>query len=150
MLVLVTACANPGGPAPAGSSSAKPPAAAKKQVGNPDERTLTGAEIKKRFSGHTVRGRHERHGYEFESYYDEGGTFRSYQGGGKTPRKAKWWTRGNDICIRWEDQNPPGDLCRKMVVSAKGKYRKLKLTHDGRTIPIVTFESFEKGNPKKL
>ncbi len=109
-----------------------------------DERQLRGDEIRELFAAKTVEGRHEVHGYTFRSYYEPTGTFRSYQNGAKTPRKARWWLVGDDICIRWEDE--PEDLCRIIVTDDDGRYRKVKVLPDGRHKVVVTFSSFTPGN----
>jgi hypothetical protein len=111
-------------------------------------RVLSGAEITSLFAGKTVRGEHDKRGYSFRSYYQADGVFRSYQGGKKTPRIGKWWTRGNRICVRWRDGSR--DWCRNMVTDGKGRYWKVLIKGSGKRIPIVTFRSFAAGNPDKL
>lgn len=112
------------------------------------ERDLAGAEIQVLFSGHTVEGHHDVHGYDFRSYYEPTGTFRSYQNGAPTPRTARWWIAGDDICIRWDDEGE--DLCRAMVVDRGGTYRKVKVLPGGERKIVVTFKSFTPGNPGRL
>jgi hypothetical protein len=112
-----------------------------------DERFLTGPEIQTLFAGKTVTGRHEIHGYSFKSYYEPAGRYRSYQNDSKTPRRAKWWVAGDDICVRWDDT--PEDLCRKMVIDAQRRYKKVLLVRGSQKL-VVTFHSFTPGNPDKL
>jgi len=109
---------------------------------------LTGAEITELFAGKTVEGHHERKHYDFKSYYEPDGELRSYQGPDKKLHKAKWQVKGDDICITWQDD--PEELCRKMVKGADGSYRKEKVKRNGSRLVVVTFKSFQKGNPDKL
>lgn len=111
---------------------------------------LSGKEIKQLFRGKTVKGQHHVHGYSFKSYYDPGGTFRSHQSDKSEPRKARWWVKGNDICVHWDDETPPGDLCRKIIRTDTGVYVKIKPRKDGDRVDIVTFDSFTPGNPENL
>lgn len=115
-------------------------------------RTLSGDEVRKLFAGKTVQGYHEKRNYAFTSYYEPDGTFRSYQGGSKTPRHAKWSVSDNgDICVYWQDTKE--NLCRKMVTDDRGNYWKVlfKKTRKGtKRILIVTFKSFAEGNPNNL
>ena len=111
-------------------------------------RNLQGSEIKTLFSGKTVKGRHDKRGYAFKSFYETDGTFRSYQGGAKEPRKAKWRVSGDQICVTWEDTNE--DLCRTMVTDDKGSYWKVKVKRNGAHVRVVTFDSFSDGNSEKL
>lgn len=113
-------------------------------VGCSDDQALTGDQIQTLFSGKTVTGHHEVHDYDFESYYDADGTFRSYQDATGRPKRAKWWVASNDMCIQWETQSQP--LCRP-IVSRGNTYRKV-VKPNGKL--IVTFESFQPGNPKSL
>jgi hypothetical protein len=110
-------------------------------------RQLSGPEITELFAGKTVEGHHEIHGYDFRSYYEPTGTYRSHQSGKSAARSAKWWVRGDEICVRWDDT--PEDLCRRMFVDTGGVYRKVKLAGEKRVI-VVTFKSFSPGNPGKL
>lgn len=112
-------------------------------------RKLTGPEIQGLFAGKTVTGYHEKHGYSFESYYESTGTFRSYQGGSKTPRHGKWSVEnGDNICVLWLDTSER--LCRHMVTDDKGRYWKVLFKPGGTRVLIVTFHSFEPGNTKGL
>lgn len=115
---------------------------------------MGGDEIRTLFSGKTVRGHHERFGYDFRSFYepaqgDAGGRFRSHQSDKAQVRAARWWIVEDWICIRWDDR--PTDLCRNMVDTgaSQGRYRKVEIDGDRRAI-VVTFESFEEGNPQGL
>ena len=99
------------------------------------------------FSGKTVKGHHDLHGYDFRSYYEPSGTFRSHQSDKPTARGAKWWVAGDDICIRWDDT--PEDLCRRMFVDGAGVHRKVLVTGSEKRI-VVTFESFVPGNAESL
>jgi hypothetical protein len=110
-------------------------------------RPLSGSEITPLFAGKTVEGHHEIHGYDFRSYYEPGGTYRSHQSDKSAPRSAKWWVKGDEICVRWDDT--PEDLCRRMFVDASGVYRKVRVTGDRRQV-VVTFKSFSPGNPNEL
>lgn len=111
-------------------------------------RVMRASEIKALFAGKTVRGSHDKRGYEFRSFYQANGVFRSYQGDKKTPRVGKWWTAGDKICIRWRDGSR--DWCRNMVTDERGRYWKVLIKGSSKRIPIVTFRSFERGNPDKL
>ena len=115
-------------------------------------RTLSGDEVRRLFAGKTVQGYHEKRNYAFISYYEPDGTFRSYQGGSKTPRHGNWSVSDNgDICVYWQDTNE--NLCRKMVTDNRGNYWKVlfKKTRKGtKRILIVTFKSFTEGNPNNL
>ena len=113
-----------------------------------ETRNLSGQEAKMLFSNQTVSGYHEKHGYSFVSYYDPSGTFRSYQNGSKTPKIGKWWVTDAQICIRWEIEGK--DLCRNMVTDQKQQYWKYLIKSNGARIKLVTFHSFETGNPKNL
>jgi hypothetical protein len=110
-------------------------------------RALAGAEIRELFAEKTVEGHHEIHGYDFESYYEATGTYRSHQSDKSAPRSAKWWVQGDEICVSWEDT--PEDLCRRMFVDDRGVYRKVKVSGDERTV-VVTFKSFTPGNVHHL
>ena len=110
--------------------------------------TLSGAEITELFAGKTVSGRHLRRGYSFTSYYEPGGTYRSYQNGASTPREANWYVTGDEICITW--MNPyEGPLCRHMVRERDGSYTKVLKKHR-KWIDIGDFHSFQAGNPQNL
>jgi len=110
-------------------------------------RQLTGAEIQTLFSGKTVEGHHEVDGYDFKSFYEPTGVYRSHQSDKKAPRPAKWWVSGDDICIRWDDT--PEDLCRRMFVDSSGKYRKVLVNARVKKV-VVTFKSFTPGNTQNL
>ena len=111
-----------------------------------DGRRLTGPEIEALFADRTVEGHHEVWGYDFRSYYDPGGTFRSHQSDKDAPRDARWWVAGDGICIEWADD--PGPLCRIML-EKDGTYRKVR--HDETvTKTVVTFVRFTPGNPEGL
>ena len=116
------------------------------------KRTLSANEVRKLFAGKTVEGYHEKRNYAFTSYYEPDGTFRSYQGGSKTPRHGKWSVNGNgDICVYWQDTRE--NLRRKMVTDDKGNYWKVlfkKTPRGTKRILIVTFKSFVEGNPNNL
>ena len=111
-------------------------------------RTLSGEEAQALFSDKTVSGKHEKHGYSFISYYEPTGTFRSYQDGSKTPQLGKWWIRNDTICIRWQEEKE--DLCRHMMTDDNNKYWKYLIKNNGKQVKIVTFNSFEPGNPNNL
>lgn len=112
-------------------------------------RTLTGDEIRRQFSNKTLRGTHHRRGYTFHSYWDADGTFRSYQGGSKTPRNGRWWLEGGDqICIEWQDTGER--FCRNIVVDDEGNYHKELIKGNGRHIRLVSYHSFVDGNPDGL
>lgn len=121
-------------------------------AGRTGRRTLSGNEVRNLFAGRTVQGYHEKRNYAFISYYEPDGTFRSYQGGSKTPRHAKWWIDGSGgISIRWEDTGET--FSRKIVTDDKGNYWKVlfKKTPKGtKRILIVTYKSFTDGNPNNL
>jgi hypothetical protein len=110
-------------------------------------RQLSGGEIRELFADKTVQGHHDIHGYDFKSYYDPAGVYRSRQSDKKAARPARWWIAKDDICVRWDDT--PEDLCRRMFVDDQGVYRKVKLAGDSRIV-VVTFESFRSGNPERL
>ena len=112
--------------------------------GKTKHRELKGKEIKALFANRSVSGHHEIHGYDFRSYYDPGGTLRSYQGDNKRPRHARWWIKRNDICIRWQDQRR--DLCRRMVHDGKSYFKVRAGSHK----LVVSFKSFTPGNPWSL
>ena len=116
------------------------------------KRVLSGDEARNLFAGKTVQGYHEKRNYAFISYYEPDGTFRSYQGGSKTPRHGKWWVNDKgDICIHWQDTGE--NLYRKMVTDNKGNYWKVlfkKTPRGTKRILIVTFKSFTEGNPNNL
>ena len=110
-------------------------------------RKLTGPEIQALFAGKTVEGHHEIDRYDFKSYYEPTGVFRSYQSDKTGARPAKWWVSGDLICIHRDDE--PEELCRNMFVDPGGVYRKVLVT--GRTHKVVvTFKSFTPGNPGNL
>lgn len=114
-----------------------------------DGRKLTGPEIRQLFAGKTVTGQHEKRRYSFESYYEPSGTFRSYQGGARTPRRGVWSVEhGDQICILWLDTSER--FCRHMVTDDEGHYWKVLFKPDGVRVLIVSFNSFESGNPKGL
>ncbi len=114
--------------------------------GNP--RSMAGEEVRVLFTGSTVSGYHEKNGYDFVSYY-ESSVFRSYQDGSRTPRRGHWRVDSTgDICIRWQAENE--DLCRTMFTDDRGNYWKVLVKADGAQIRIVTFDSFEPGNPNSL
>ena len=130
------------------SASAEVPASAPKSLAATAPRDLIGSEIQALFADKTVEGHHEVEGYDFQSYYEPDGRFRSYEGPDKTLRAAKWWVHSDEICVRWDDK--PQDLCRKMVVDGQGRYRKEKELPGGRRKVVVTFKSFAPGNRYKL
>ena len=111
-----------------------------------DGRRLTGTEIQALFADHTVEGHHDVWDYDFRSYYDPAGTFRSHQSHRDTPRDARWWVAGDEICIEWADE--PGPLCRIMLVE-DGIYKKVLHRGDVTKI-VVTFARFTPGNPDGL
>ena len=115
---------------------------------NEPGRALSGAEIRGLFSGNTVTGQHHKKGYSFESYYEPAGSFRSYQGGARTPTPGRWWISGNQICIRWEHEQR--NLCRTVRTDDNGRYWKVLVKRNGQRVNIVTFHSFNAGNPKNL
>lgn len=110
-------------------------------------RQLSGPEITSLFAGKTVEGHHEIHGYDFRSYYEPNGTYRSHQSDKAAARSARWWVKGDEICVRWDDA--PEDLCRRMFVDGSGVHRKVKVTGDERVV-VVTFKRFSPGNPSNL
>ena len=113
-----------------------------------DSRTvMEGEAIQALFASKTVKGHHDKHGYDFVSYYEPTGEFRSYQNGAETPRLGKWAVRGDKVCIQWKGETR--ELCRNMVTDGQGGYWKVLVKSDAR-IPIVTFKQFESGNPKGL
>ncbi len=115
---------------------------------NKSERQLTGAEMEALFAGKTVVGRHELRGYTFRSYYEPGGTFRSYQGGRTTPRHGQWAVEADQVCIAWQDTSER--FCRRMFVDPGGTYRKVMTVARGERVVVVTFERFTVGNPHGL
>ncbi len=119
-----------------------------------DQRQLTGTEIQSLFSGKTVHGRHQLWNYDFRSYYEKSGTFRSHQlspgSEQRVMRSARWWVTDDQICIHWQDEDPPGDLCRHIFVDHQGNYTKVLKLKNGRHKLIVRFKSFAEGNPEGL
>jgi len=109
-------------------------------------RQLKGAEISTLFADHTVKGHHEIGGYDFRSYYEPNGTFRSHQSNAKAPKTARWWVFEDDVCIEWDAD--PGPLCRTMV-EQDGRYRKVLLLPK-RAKTVVSFTAFIPGNPEGL
>ena len=113
--------------------------------GTADRRILSGDEVQALFADKTVSGFHEKYRYDFISYYEPRGTFRSYQGEAKELHVGQWWVNNSgDICIRWEKESE--DLCRKMETDDQGRYWKVLIKDNGTRVPIVTFESFVEGN----
>ena len=113
-----------------------------------DRQELSASEVKALFAGHSVQGHHDVHGYDFRSYYEPSGRFRSYQDGAKSPRSGRWSVLSDGrICVRWQDM--ARTLCRTMVTDGRGHYWKIYKVR-GRRKAIVTFRRFVRGNPERL
>ena len=117
------------------------------QSSRPGYDILEGAQVRQLFAGKTVTGRHLLRGYTFRSYYEPGGTFRSYQDGATEPRHAEWWIQGELICVKWQDTKE--QFCRSIVREPDGSYTKVGL-RGGERRDIVDFHSFQPGNPHNL
>ena len=112
-----------------------------------DTRPMSGEEIYQLFADKTVAGTHEKHGFDFVSYYNYS-AFRSYQNGATTPRQGNWRMEGDNICIRW--QNESESLCRPIYTDDRGNYWKVRDQSQGKQVLIVTYHSFTDGNPNSL
>lgn len=114
-------------------------------TGHPGDRTLDADEIHALFGDHTVVGHHQLHGYDFRSYYDADGGFRSHQSDKTAARPARWWCQDQRLCVRWQDTQ---QQWYRLVVEHDGEYRKVDADEPTRT--IVTFQRFIAGNPDGL
>ncbi len=112
-----------------------------------DLRSVSGYEVHELFQDKTVSGHHEKHDYDFVSYYGTS-TFRSFQDGAGEPRHGEWHIDGDHICIRWQQDDQ--DLCRTIVTDDRGNYWKVLVGSDGDRSLIVTYDGFINGNPRDL
>ena len=97
----------------------------------------------------TVEGRHHKHGYTFRSYYDAAGLFFSMQSDQADVRVGDWRVESDGrICIRWHDATE--NLCRNIVKTLFGRYKKVLFEGGGKRVVIVSYEAFSEGTDDDL
>jgi hypothetical protein len=105
--------------------------------------------VRELFADRTVEGEQLKKEFSFRSYCELSCVLLSIRDARLPLLFGRWWVEEDGrICIRWEMDLQT--LCRNMIRSPFGGYRKVFVGKNGKQIVIVRYRSFTAANGAEL